>query len=41
MPGDMVTRLGSAYTATQQSATSWNENSPPEWTPNYWDKGSC
>jgi hypothetical protein len=41
MPGDRVLRLGVLYVASPESANVWNEGSPPEWTPNYWDKGSC
>jgi chitodextrinase len=41
MPGDRVMRLGTLYVASQASATAWNVDSPPEWTPNYWDKGTC
>jgi photosystem II stability/assembly factor-like uncharacterized protein len=36
MPGDTVMRNGTMYVATQASATAWNVNSPPEWTPSYW-----
>jgi hypothetical protein len=36
MPGDTVMRSGTMYVATQASATAWNVNSPPEWTPSYW-----
>jgi hypothetical protein len=38
MPGDQVSRLGATYTATALSASVWNVNSPPEWTPTYWSK---
>ncbi|HET6789346.1 MAG TPA: hypothetical protein VFH49_15375 [Aquabacterium sp.] len=41
MPGDKVTRLGNYYVATDLSASVWNENSPPEWTPDYWDPTTC
>jgi hypothetical protein len=33
-------RNGLPYTAIN-SDTQWNVNSPPEWTPNYWAKGTC
>jgi hypothetical protein len=41
MPGDKVTRLGSYYVAKPISATVWNQNSPPEWTPDYWAITTC
>jgi hypothetical protein len=36
-----VLRIGKLYAATQQSATSWNVNSPPEWTPSLWTVVGC
>jgi hypothetical protein len=41
MPGDKVTRLGIYYIALPISATVWNLNSPPEWTPSYWGVTTC
>lgn len=41
MPGDKVTRLGQYYVALPISATVWNLNSPPEWTPSYWGVTTC
>jgi hypothetical protein len=41
MPGDKVTRLGKYYVAKPISATVWNQNSPPEWTPDYWAVTTC
>jgi hypothetical protein len=41
MPGDRVLRLGQLYVALDISATVWNVNSPPEWTPKYWSTASC
>jgi hypothetical protein len=41
MPGDKVTRLGKFYVATALSASVWNVNSHPEWTPDYWDPTTC
>jgi hypothetical protein len=41
MPGDTVMRNGTMYVATQASATAWNVNSPPEWTPSYWSVTTC
>lgn len=41
LPGDRVLRNGQLYVATPLSATSWNENSPPEWTPSLWSPASC
>ena len=41
MPGDKVNRLGISYVALQVSATVWNVNSAPEWTPNYWGLLPC
>jgi hypothetical protein len=29
------------YVATRLSASVWNVNSPPEWTPNYWRPARC
>lgn len=40
-PGQTVWRHGSVYVATGLSASVWNVNSPPEWTPNYWAPASC
>jgi hypothetical protein len=40
MPGDHVLRNGQLYVAIN-SATAWNVNSPPEWTPQYWSVASC
>ena len=36
-----LARNGQVYTATAVSATVWNVNSPPEWTPSYWTPASC
>jgi hypothetical protein len=33
-------RNGTTYVATPASNTSWNENSPPEWTPSLWSVAS-
>jgi len=41
MPGDKVLRLGTYYVALDISATQWNVNSPPEWTPSYWGTTTC
>ncbi|HXD42283.1 MAG TPA: galactose oxidase-like domain-containing protein [Ramlibacter sp.] len=41
MPGNKVTRLGKFYVALPISATVWNVNSPPEWTPSYWAVTTC
>jgi len=41
MPGHAVWRHGTLYVATRLSASVWNENSPPEWTPNHWVPASC
>jgi chitodextrinase len=41
MPGDRVTRLGTLYVARDVSASVWNVNSPPEWTPDYWATATC
>lgn len=41
MPGQAVWREGSLYVATALSASVWNVNSPPEWTPNYWVPARC
>lgn len=40
-PGHQVSRNGMVYVATGISATVWNVNSPPEWTPNYWVPANC
>jgi hypothetical protein len=40
-PGEIVSRLGKLYVATELSATIWNENSPPEWTPSLWALTAC
>jgi hypothetical protein len=40
-PGNRVTRLGKYYVATELSASVWNVNSAPEWTPNYWAPTTC
>ncbi|TFZ06127.1 hypothetical protein EZ313_05650 [Ramlibacter henchirensis] len=36
MPGQVVRRHGELWVARRVSARVWNENSPPEWTPQYW-----
>lgn len=41
LPGQAVWRDGSLYVATPLSASVWNVNSPPEWTPNYWLPARC
>jgi hypothetical protein len=41
MPGQTVWRSGTLYMATPLSASVWNVNSPPEWTPNYWVPARC
>ena len=41
MPGQAVWRHGVLYMATPLSASVWNVNSPPEWTPNYWLPARC
>ena len=41
MPGDVVWRNGELYQARRISAEVFNENSPPEWTPNYWRPTRC
>lgn len=40
-PGQRVWRNGDVYVATRLSASVWNVNSPPEWTPNYWAPVNC
>lgn len=40
-PGQRVWRNGEVYVATGLSASVWNVNSPPEWTPNYWSPANC
>ncbi len=40
-PGQRVSRKGEVYVATRLSASVWNMNSPPEWTPNYWAPVNC
>lgn len=40
-PGERVWRNGDMYVATRLSASVWNVNSPPEWTPNYWVPARC
>jgi len=40
-PGQRVRRHGEVYVATRLSASVWNVNSPPEWTPNYWVRANC
>ena len=40
-PGQTVWRNGEVYVATGLSASVWNVNSPPEWTPNYWAPTNC
>jgi alpha-D-ribose 1-methylphosphonate 5-triphosphate synthase subunit PhnH len=39
--GEKVTRLGKYYIARVVGDSVWNVNSPPEWTPNYWDLTTC
>jgi hypothetical protein len=41
MPGQAVWRHGTLYLATRLSASVWNVNSPPEWTPTYWVPARC
>jgi hypothetical protein len=41
MPGQVVWQGGSLWVATDLSASVWNENSPPEWTPSYWVPAVC
>ena len=41
MPGQTVRRHGNLYVAKRVSARVWNENSPPEWTPQYWAYAEC
>ena len=41
MPGEVVRRKGEFYVATERSRHVYNENSPPEWTPNYWAHARC
>lgn len=41
LPGQAVWREGSLYVATRLSASVWNVNSPPEWTPSYWRPARC
>ena len=41
MPGQLVRRQGNLYVAKRVSARVWNENSPPEWTPQYWAYAEC
>ena len=41
MPGQVVRRQGTLYVATGVSASVWNVNSPPEWTPSYWVPATC
>lgn len=41
MPGQVVRRRGNLYIATDLSASVWNVNSPPEWTPDYWVPAVC
>ena len=41
MPGQVVWRRGSLWMAKGVSARVWNENSPPEWTPQYWVQAIC
>jgi hypothetical protein len=41
MPGEVVRRHGDLWMARRISARVWNENSPPEWTPQYWAPAVC
>jgi hypothetical protein len=41
MAGAVVVRYGVLYTATAASNSTWNVNSPPEWTPSLWTKGGA
>ena len=40
-PGEVVWRKGELYVARPISNRVFNENSPPEWTPNYWAPARC
>ncbi len=39
--GEKVARLGKYYIAKVVGDSVWNVNSPPEWSPNYWDPTTC
>jgi hypothetical protein len=39
--GEKVTSGGSYYIAKVLGESVWNVNSPPEWTPSYWDPTAC
>jgi len=41
LPGETVNRLGVSYVALPVSASTWNVNSAPEWSPNYWGLRPC
>jgi hypothetical protein len=41
MPGQRVWHNGYLFVATPLSASVWNVNSPPEWTPGYWAPARC
>lgn len=41
MPGQVVRRHGELWVARGVSARVYNENSPPEWTPQYWTPAVC
>jgi hypothetical protein len=41
MPGQAVWRKGELFVARRVSASVWNVNSPPEWTPQYWVEAQC
>jgi hypothetical protein len=41
LPGERVWRNGELYVARRVSASVWNVNSPPEWTPSYWRPARC
>jgi hypothetical protein len=41
MPGQAVWRKGQVWVATETSRHVYNVNSPPEWTPNYWQPARC
>jgi hypothetical protein len=41
MPGQAVWRKGQVWVATETSRHVYNVNSPPEWTPNYWQPAGC
>lgn len=41
LPGNVVWRRGSLWMARGVSARVYNENSPPEWTPQYWTQAVC